>query len=294
MSNTFITAEHVATVAAILVGQDLGLASLVSRDLASDFTKGRGATVKVRVPGAVAAQTRGIFDKTTPIVTDEIAEQGIDVTLEDHVYNAVVLSAGDLDLNIEDFSRQVLAPQSRAIVRDVEKRVALAMQATPETTSITYDAATPAKAFTTARRVLRSNGVGADATLLAAVGADVYADLLDGPDGTFDANGKVRGFEVLESTRLESTEAIFFVRDAFALVVRAPEAPEGVAYSASVTDGGFALTHLRDYDSTVLSDRSILQAFVGAQAMPLAVDNEDGSVALVENGGAVRIDTATA
>lgn len=291
MPNVFIPAQNIASVAANLVGQDLGLAALVSADLGADFTKGRGATVKVRVPGTVAAQTRGIFDKTTPIITDEIAEQGIDVTLADNVYNAVVLSAGDLDLAIDDFAAQVLMPQTRAIVRDVEKRVATAMTATPLTDSITYAEANPAKAFTSARRILRSNGVTADTPLLAAVGADVYADLLDGPDGTFSADGKVRGFEVLESTRIAPTEAIFFVRDAFALVVRAPEAPEGVAYSASVIDGGFALTHLRDYDSTVLSDRSILQAFVGAQAMPLAVDGEDGSVALVEHGGAVRINT---
>lgn len=294
MANDFLVAENVAATAATLVGQDLGLASLVSRDLEADFVKGKGATVQVRVPGAVAAQTRGIYDKTTPIVTDEIAEQGIPVTLTDHVYNAVVLSAGDLDLDIENFAAQVLVPQTRAIVRDVERRVALAMQGTPENTSIAYDAAAPAKTFTTARRVLRGNGVSADAPLLAVVGADVYADLLDGPAGTFDESGKVRGFTVTESTRLGATEALFFVREAFSLVVRAPQKPEGVAYGASVSEGGFALTHLRDYDSTVLSDRSILSAFVGAAAMPLAVDNEDGTISLVANGGAVRVDTATA
>lgn len=294
MANAFLTSDHIARTATALVGQDLGLAALVARDLEADFTRGRGATVKVRVPGAVAAQTRGIYDKTTPVVTDEIAEQAIDVTLTDNLYNAVVLSAGDLDLDIEDFAAQVLVPQTRAIVRDVERRVAATMHATPATTSITYDLANPATAFTAARRILRANGVTAETPLLAAVGAEVYADLQDAPLGvrTFDADGKVRGFQVIESTRLAASEAIFFVRDAFALVVRAPEAPEGVAYSASVSENGFALTHLRDYDASVLSDRSILQAFVGAQAMPLAVDNEDGTVSLIANGGAVRIDTA--
>jgi hypothetical protein len=291
MSNTFLTPEDIAKTAAALVGADLGLAALISRDLEAGFTAGKGATVKVRIPGAIAAQTRGIFDKSTPIVLDEIAEQSVDVTLTDNVYNAVALSAGDLDLEIEDFGRQVLAPQTRAIVRDVERRVAAALQATPADETITYAAATPAKAFTAARRVLRANGVSAETPLLAAVGANVYADLLDGPAGTFDADGKVRGITVHENTRLDADEIVVFIRDAFALVVRAPMPPEGAAHAATVRTDGFALTHVRDYDGSVLADRSILQAFVGCQAMPLAVDQEDGTVDLVANGGAVRIDT---
>ena len=79
MSNAFLTADNIARTAAALVGQDLNLAALVTRDLEADFVRGRGATVKVRVPGTVAAQTRGIYDKTSPVVTDEIAEQGIEV-----------------------------------------------------------------------------------------------------------------------------------------------------------------------------------------------------------------------
>lgn len=295
MSNTFLVPEQVAQTAAALVGMDLGLAALVHRDFEASFGFATGATVNVRVPGAVAAQSRGVFDKSTPIVTDEIAEQGIPVTLTDNVYNAVVLSTGDLSLNLQNFASQVLEPQTRAIARDVDRRVASAMQATPLTASITYDTADPAKAFSAARRILRDNGVGADVPLLAVVGSGVYADLQDAPltVRTFDDDGKVRGFAVTESTRLTATEAVFFVKPAFALVVRAPEKPEGVTYGASVKTDDFALLHMRDYDGSVLSDRSIVSALVGAKAMPLAVDNEDGTVTLVAHGGAVRIDTAT-
>lgn len=295
MSNNFLLPEHVAQTAAALVGMDLGLAGLVHRDLEASYAQGTGATVNVRVPGAVAAQTRGIFDKSTSIVTDEIAESGISVALTDNVYNAVVLSTGDLSLSIQDFTAQVLLPQTRAIARDVDRRVAATMRATP-LTPMTYDPADPAKAFSSARRILRANGVGADVSLLAVVGSNVYADLQDAPLSvrTFDEDGKVRGFAVTESTRLASTEAVFFIRPAFALVVRAPEKPEGVAYGASIRTEDFALLHMRDYDGTVLADRSIVSALVGAQALPLAVDNEDGTVSLIAHGGAVRIDTAEA
>ncbi len=250
--------------------------------------------MSVRVPGAVAPQTRGIFDKATPLVLGEIAEKSIAVTLTDHAYTAVALADGDLSLGIEDFARQVLAPQMSAIVKDVERRVAVAMKATPETTSIAYDAAAPAKAFTAMRRTLRQNGVTAETPLLAAVGSNVYADLLDAA-ASFDADGtSVRGFQIVESTRLAPTEVVAYVKNAFALVVRAPRVPEGASHGASVSEKGFALRVLRDYDASVAADRSLVSTFLGVQSLPLPVDNENGTVTLVANGGAVRVDTATA
>lgn len=292
MSNSFLTADNLARITAKIVGADLGLAGLVYRDLAAEFSAGNGNTVKVRVPGAVASQTRSIYDSSTPLVSDEIAEQSIDVELTDHVYDNVVLSEGDLDLDLKDFASQVLRPQALAIVKHVERAVAAAMKATPENSGITYAAADPARAFTQARKALRDSGVPTEAPLIAAVGSGVYGDLLDGPVGTFDENGKVRGFQIVESTRLASDEIVGFVKEAFALVVRAPQVPAGAPYGASVSEEGFALRHIRSYDSTVAADRSLVSAFVGVQAMPLAVDAEDGTVSLVEHGGAVRVLTA--
>lgn len=291
MANSFLTAENIAKVAAAIVGQDLGLAGLVYRDLESDFRAGSGNVVKVRVPGAVASQTRGIYDTSTPLVSDEIAEQSIDVTLTDHVYDNVVLSEGSLDLDIENFSAQVLRPQAIAIVKHVERAVAAAMSATPESTAIAYDALNPAKTLTRVRAQLRENGVPTEARLIAAVGSGVYGDLLDAE--AIDDSGKVRGFEIVESTRLAADEIVGFIPSAFALVVRAPAVPNGAPFGASVTEGGFALRHIRSYDGTVAADRSLVSAFVGVESLPLAVDNEDGTISLVANGGAVRVLTST-
>jgi hypothetical protein len=243
------------------------------------------------VPGAVAAQTRSIYDTSTPLTSDEIAEQSIDVTLTDHVYDNVVLSEGDLDLEIANYTSQVLMPQATAIVKYIEKAVATAMQATPETASITYSAAEPAKTFTKIRKALRENGVSTDAKLVAAVGSGVFGDLLDAD--AIDDQGKVRGILIVESTRLAADEIVAFVREAFALVVRAPQVPQGAPFGASVSEGGFALRYIRSFDGTVAADRSLVSAFVGVQSMPLAVDTEDGNIVLVPNGGAVRVLTAS-
>jgi len=291
MANALLTSTNIAKLAANIVGKDLTLGALVFRDLEADFGNGSGKSVTVRVPGAVASQRRDLFDTTTPLVSDEIAEASIIVELTDHVYDSVPLSDGTLDLEIIDFTKQIVEPQARAIVKHVERAVAAAMSATPETT-LAYAPATPAKVFTQVRKTLRDNGVSTDSPLIAACGSGVYADLLDGPAGTFDADGKVRGFTVVESNRLASDEIVGFVKEAFALAVRAPSVPEGAPFGASLIENGFALRHIRSYDPTVAVERSLVSTYLGVKALPLAVDNEDGTISLVANGGAVRVLTA--
>jgi len=299
LANAFLVPDHIAAVAAKLVGQDLALAGMISRDLEADFGFGSGSTVRVRVPGAVEAHVRNIYDVTNPLITSTINEQGIDVKLTDHVYNKVVLSEGTLSLDLQDFARQVLVPQTRAVARHVERATATAMKATPLADGLIYDPSDPARIFTAIRARLRANGVAGGTPLHAAVGSTVYAALLDGPTGsagtTFDADGKVRGFIVVESTRLAADEIIAFVPEAFSLVVRAPLVPQEAVAGASVTDSesGFALRHIRSYDTSLAASTSLVSAFVGVAAMPLAVDTEDGSVDLVVNGGAVRVIAAS-
>lgn len=300
MSNTILERlTDVATTAAKIVGKDLNLAALISRDVEAEFAPGKGATIRVPVPAAIPTRTKGIFDTTTTLVADDLEEQFISVTLADHLYNLAVLSEGDLSLDIKDYAGQVLRPQARAIATKIEALTATAMSAVPATTTVSYTAAAPAKAFTAARRILRDNGVPGEAALRAAVGANVYADLLDAPTGQgFDANGAVRGFQVVESTRLDADDIVAFIPQAFSLVVRAPQVPNGAGYGASIKtpveqDGAtaFAIRVINDYDSGVAADRSLVSTFAAVTAMPLPVDDENGHVDLVEHGGVVRLTT---
>ena len=295
MTTSLYTPEQAATVAAGLVGADLGLAKMISRDFEADFGGGSGSVVRVRVPGAVEASTRDSRDTSAPLVQSSVIEQTIPVTLDTMAYSSVPLAAGHYDLDLIDYSRQVLYPQAQAIQKYVEREIATAFQATP-VTAVKHDGTNPARTFTALRRKLRDNGVDSSTPIFAAVGSEVYSQLLDGPVGsagtTFDADGKVRGIEVVENTRLADNEIVAFVRPAFALVVRAPRNPEGAPWSASVRTDDFALTAIRAFETGTASDRSIVQALVAVQAMPLAVDREDGTVDLVENGGAVRVLTS--
>lgn len=295
--SAFLTADNIASVAANLVGTDLGLAKYVRRDLDSEYTSGGSNTVRVRVPGSTKAAVKGIYDLTTPLTVGSINEQLIPVTLTDHVHSSVPLSEGAMSLDIKDFATQVLVPQAASIVKHTEAALAATMSAVPAT-ALTYDAANPARVFTLIRKQLRDNGVSADVPIYAAVGSSVYAALLDGPVGTFDADGKVRGIEVIESNRIADDNIIAFIKDAFVVVVRAPEVPGGAAEGASYrapngSEDAFALRWLRSYDGSTAVDRSIVGAFIEVAPLPLAVDDEaTGTVDLVENGGVVRVDTA--
>ncbi|MDG4751704.1 P22 phage major capsid protein family protein [Micromonospora sp. WMMD718] len=305
MANAFLNADHIAALAVELVKKDLVLGNLVHRDYAAEFGGGRGETIRVRVPGALPARTRAGSDKTTALVDDEVTEQSIPVTLDTLAYSSVLLSESDMSLNLEDFGRQVLKPQTDALVAYCERTIAAAMKATPDTVGLTLDAAAPAKLFTKIRTTLRNQGVPASMTIRAVVGTDVAAALLDGPAGTWDtagnataeagkAMGKVRGIEIYESNRLAGDEVIGFVPNAFTLAVRAPVMPQGASTGRSFAAEGFALRWIADYQSSIASDRSLLATFVGAKAMPLPiVDETTGDVTLTPNAGAVRVLTAS-
>jgi hypothetical protein len=262
--------------------QDSFLGALINRNFESDLLGGggKGKTVNVRVPAALIARSRGVDDITTSIVLDSLAETTVPVTLGEHVYNAVGLSEGDLTLNIEDFSRQVLRPQVEAVVDAVEEQVAAALRGVSLNTAIRWDAANPVKTFTEIRKVLRQRGVPSTG-LNVVVGTNVYAALLDAnaindadKSGSTDALregnvGKLRGFTIAESTRVDDDEIVAFHRDAFTLAVRAPVVPAGASFGQTVNEGGYSLRYLRDYDVTKTMDRSMVSTFAGVAAMPL-------------------------
>ncbi|QOP65067.1 major head protein [Arthrobacter phage Adumb2043] len=307
MANTFYTAEQVAKVAVAMATQDSYLGALVNRNFENDLLGGggKGRTVNVRVPSALIARSRGIDDVTTNIVLDSLTETTVPVTLGEHIYNAVGLSEGDLSLNLEDFSKQVLSVQVDAVVDAVEEDVAAALRAVTLDTSIAWDEANPVPTFTKIRQELRKRGVP-QTGLNVVVGTNVYAALLDAKAITDvsesgstaalrDGNvGQIRGFQIVESTRVDDDEIIAFHRDAFTLAVRAPIVPAGASFGQSVSSGGYSLRYLRDYDVTKTMDRSMVSTFAGVAAMPLYKVERDytaktATVTEVPGGAAFRM-----
>ncbi len=307
MANSFYTPEQAARVAAALTSDDALVSALISRDLENDLLGGggKGRTVNVKVPTALVARARGIDDVTNKIVLDSLAETTVPITLGVHAYNAVGLSEGDLSLDLTDFSAQVLKPQAEAVASYIEDAVIDAIMAEALDTSIRWDPANPTKAFTQIRAALRKRGVPA-ANLNVLVGVDVYAALLDAKaieDASQSGStaalregqvGRVRGFTVVESTKVPDGDIAAFHRNAFTLAIRAPKKPEGATFGATVTEGNVQMRYLRDYDADYTQDRSIVSTFCGVAKMPLyKVERTQPSMGKVEGEVGYTVGSAT-
>lgn len=311
MSNTLYTPDQVAKVAVAMAVEDSFLGALVNRNFENDLLGGggKGRAVNVKIPAALIARSRGIDETTAAIVLDSLTEATETITLGEHLYSAVGLSEGDMNLDLSDFSKQVLAPQVEAVVDAVEEEVADALNAIPETEEIAWSEANPVATFTAIRKALRQRGVP-QANLNVVVGTNVYAALLDAKaitdaseSGSTEALregnvGKLRGFTIVESTRVDDDDIVAFHRDAFTLAVRAPQVPAG-QFGQTVSQGGYSLRYLRDYETAHTLHRSMVSTFAGVAAMPLYKVERDRSavtarVVEVEGGAAMRVDTKTA
>jgi len=314
MPNTFTyTAPQVASVAANLVSQDAVLSALVSRNYVAEFLgEGTGGRpIQVKNPTTLIARTRDVADVVNPIILDTITETSTTINLsKSHDYSAVGLSEADLTLNLTDFAAQVLRPQTEAIVDALEHKIATALLAVPETNLGTFDKANPVPYFTAIRKYLRDNGVP-QAGLQVVVGTEVYAALLDAKaitdvseSGSTDALreagvGKIRGFQIIESTRVPEDEILAFHRDAVTLVTRAPVIPAGASFGATVSEAGYSLRYLRDYDAMYTQDRSIVSTFSGVGFLPTYKVERDyatrtATITAVPAGGVIHLDTAAA
>ncbi|MDG4801715.1 P22 phage major capsid protein family protein [Micromonospora sp. WMMD980] len=300
----FLIPEQVLRTALGLIRDDLFIAATFNRDYESDFGGGKGASVNVRIPAVLKARRRTLAEAGTPIVVDKLKESTVAVKMTHMIYSAVDLTDEQMTFSIEDFTRQVTAPQLVAMVEDIENFCVETMQALPESVGIAYDPAAPELTFTRARKTLRDLGLPADG-LWAACGTGVYANLVDAKaisdasqSGSTEALrnagvGKVRGFNTVESNRLDDDEIVFYGRDAFTLAIRAPKVPAGAAKGESRSENGFAMRWVQDYDSNILADRSIFSTFIGAQALKyprLDKNDPDGFTEIVP---ALRVKTGT-
>jgi hypothetical protein len=289
MANQFYTAAQAAGVALRMVESDQYLSALIARNVI-DPLKGGGAgrTVELKLPNGLIARDRSVDDKTTALIFDELQEQRITVTAGSAAYSGVTLSDGDLSLNLESFSDQVLSPQVDAVVEKIEGAVATQIRSIPLNTTVKWDPTRPDKTFTAIRKVLRLRGVP-QAGIVSVVGVNVYAALLDANllvDASSSGStaalregqiGRLRGFTIVESTRVADDEIIAFHRDAFTLTVKAPVAPAGAPFSAAVSGNGYALRYLRGFDITVANERSLVDTMYAITAMPMYKIAQDGT-----------------
>ena len=225
------------------------------------------------------------------LVTEDLTENAIPVTLDHDVYHAVALTDEELTLDIYDFAGQVLNRQIRAVAEDLENGLADTIAgANYSQNNMIVNATTSTmwEAIVDARRKLNDKYVDRNGRVLV-VGSAVEAAFLkddtfkrydstgDSPNSALrDATiGQVAGLNVVVSDALMHGDAYMFHPTAFIMATRPPAAPRGANFTSAASAAGLAIRWLMDYDYSATTDRSLVDTFVGYQSV---VDPVDGFV----------------
>lgn len=274
-----LTSAPISSLAVELLQRQIVLPATVSRIPGPDYDGPSGGTVTLRVP-----RPRLAGEQVTPGATISFAdvdEDPVNVVLR-HFYDATRVTDEDLALTVENFGRQVLAPQVAAIAERSEKSLADAMLALTASTTIEWAAtATESNTIDTvlaAREALSSLKVPIGNRYLA-VAPDIATRLLN-TDRFAEADkrgsataletaqvGNLYGFTIVESPALTDGNAIAYHSSAFAFGNRPPTAPAGVD-ATTATEQGVSLRHILQFDPNRLSSASVVSVFVGCAAVP--------------------------
>lgn len=287
MAHTLYSSTQAATAALEALRYLSVLPRTVRMDYSTEFVAGRGQTVNVLAP--ISAGTAKVYTKAKrtareAIEFNDLAQTWVPVTLEDQIYNAVRLPDDFATFTLRDLTREVLVPQAQSVVDGLAAPLITEMNAI----TADADAAVTVEADGSSnvlRGLIRMNQVLNDrkvprAGRTLAVGTDWEAALLslpqlqkvneagDGGSMLRQAQiGNLFGFNIIVAPELASDKAVAYHRDAFAFVTRPTRVPEGAPHGAVVSQDGFALRHIMQYNPIQLEDQSIVDAFFGSTTL---------------------------
>lgn len=299
-AHDLVKAEKYANVSIGLLQREMALSGLFWRWSAQEFKGAKDDTINIKVPGSLPARDRDLraVGDARKIQMDFLKERKIGVRLNKFPYSATEVTDEQFDLDITDFSQQILAPQVYAIAQYIERMaVGTLTSATYADGRLSDDMLTVedkntikgtlkaedfygpgkfgmASLFNRIRSQAIKRGLNV-ANLTVAIGADVEEVLLEeltllnagfAGDNTAlrDATiGRLRGFTFVTVPYLNPSEAYVFDSTAFVLATAAPSVPAGAVFGASQSANGTALRWLRDYDADYAVDRSIVDCYAG-------------------------------
>lgn len=287
MAHTLYSSEQAATAALEALRYLSVLPRTVRMDYSTEFVAGRGQTVNVLAPisaGEAKVYTKAKRTAREAIEFNDLAQTWVPVTLEDQIYNAVRLPDDFATFTLRDLTREVLVPQAQSVVDGLAAPLITEMNAiaADAEAAVTVEADGSSNVL---RGLIRMNQVLNDrkvprAGRTLAVGTDWEAALLslpqlqkvneagDGGSMLRQAQiGNLFGFNIIVAPELASDKAVAYHRDAFAFVTRPTRVPEGAPHGAVVSQDGFALRHIMQYNPIQLEDQSIVDAFFGSTTL---------------------------
>lgn len=293
MAHSFLKPTVVVDTAIKLLQREIVLPQLVWLNGLGDFAGKYNDTITIRVPARTVAHRRNLrgTGSARNLVTEDLTENAIPVTLDHDVYHAVALTDEELTLDITDFASQVLNRQIRAVAEDLENGLVETITGAnyaQNNMSVTTTEGNLWESIVEARRKLNDKYVDRNGRVLVVGSAVEAAFLKDAQFVRYDATGdtpnsalrdavigNVAGLNVVVSDALPHQDAFLFHPTAFIMATRPPAAPRGASFTSAATAAGLAIRWLMDYDYSATTDRSLVDTFVGYQSV---VDPVDGFV----------------
>lgn len=295
MANIFVKGEKVAAVALALLRREIRTPALFSHRLGlTDFKGSAGDVVNIKRPAVLRARDKG-WRNDNAITVDQLMQTSIQVQLDQHPYSAVHLQPEEATLDVEDYARDVQAPQVRAMLEWFEESIVNTLGTATFVHSVDFDESSsddPRQVALQARKLLNDAYVPASdrywivgssvSAAIAGFDSLLEVDTSGLPEALRDGVvGRLAGFTIVEVPALNEDESYFVHASAVALATAAPVVPQGAARGGGVAAGnGLAVTQVWDYDGSTLKDRSVVHAFTGSAVVEDPKIGPDGKIVI--------------
>ncbi|QPB09839.1 major head protein [Streptomyces phage Sentinel] len=274
-----IKPEKIAATAAVALEESLVVPAVFQREGIDQFKGAKNDAINIKVEGVLPYRTYGWRnDRTTELQFDTYAEKTVQVTFGGDVYSALQLTDEQNDFDLNGWAK-LMAKQTEAVGKGLEYQAVDYLLDAPY--EVTLGGAVADRSLRStlirAREVLNKFRVPKEGRTLL-VGSGWENKLLSDPDLNLASNvgeaeavsalkeatlGRRYGFNIVTSDELPADFAVAMVSSAFIFATGAPSVPQSVPFGASASYNGVALRWIRDYDSTRLTDRSIVNTYKG-------------------------------
>ena len=273
MANNILTPEIIAKEALMVLRNNAVMANLVHRDYSKEFVAGIGDTITIRKPATFDAK-----EFNGEIEVQDATESGVAVKMDKHLDVSFAVTAAQLTMDIEDFSKQLLVPAMQAFQDKIDSYL-LALEAditnrVPATGVMQNDVVDARKYLTKAAAPLTERrfvyGSDTEAALLK-TDLFIHADKV-GDEGTAlrEASlGRKFGMDFYVDQNADSVgiDGMAFHKNAFALVTRPLALPQGAANAAIVDYDGFGLRVVQAYDINKKTDTISIDMLCGVKTL---------------------------
>ena len=277
-----VVPDRVASTALAALEDSLTLPSFMQKESIDQFKGGSDAAVNVKVEGVLPYREYGWRnDRTNPIQFDRYAERSLTVNFQGDIYSAVQLIDEQATMDPIGWDR-LAVKQGEAVGRGIEQRALTAVTGADYDVQVDINGNDMRGALVYLRRIAGGLKVQGKRTLI--ISPDVEMALLNDNDLTIAANvgdarasaavqdaslGRLLGFDLVVANDAPANTAYLFLGDSpFVVASGAPVAPASVKnVSTKSTPNGFATRWLTDYDANFLTDRSVVNSYVGFRAV---------------------------